>query len=457
MPADGQIVDLAGRVLVPGFHDAHLHLLHLGIQAGRLSLASCRSRAELADTVRAARDREPTSGFLIAENWDETVWDRPVPPDRALLDEVVPDRPLILRRVCGHAAVANSPALRRLRETWGGAGVDFATGVLLEAPVLHLDDLFPPGADESRRAFAWSSRHCLARGVTTASDFLRPRACRAYRDVLAAGDLPLRVNAWFYEECLDEPGLLETLPATDRFALRGLKLFADGSIGARTAALAEDYAGSPGRRGSLLLADAALAASLQRAHAAGWAVAIHAIGDRAITQVLDAFAALPPAENRDRRHRIEHLELPRPADVRRLGAVGVRPCMQPNFSGRWGGPGGLYEQALGPARLRASNPFRTVLEQRCGLFFGSDGMPVSPLFGIRSALNHPTAAQRLTFAEALDLYTVAGARAVRGDDRSGRLAAGCDADLAVLADLGGDEVALTVVAGRVVHGAPDRT
>jgi predicted amidohydrolase YtcJ len=239
--------------------------------------------------------------------------------------------------------------------------------------------------------------------------------------------------------------------------LRGLKIFADGSIGGRTAAVFDEYADRPGEHGTLIQDDAALLTSIRRAHEAGLAVAVHAIGDRAIAQVLDAFAAFPPSEIHERRHRIEHFEMARPEDIRRAKELGLRPCMQPNFAGRWGQPGGMYEVALGPDRAKAMNAFRSALAAGTGVFFGSDGMPPSPAFGIRSAVDHPTPSERLTAEEAHRLYSEAGADAVAGDRRSGRIEVGADADLAVLpVDDQDDEVDLTLLDGRVVHrrGSP---
>ncbi|MGH2570769.1 MAG: amidohydrolase family protein, partial [bacterium] len=169
--------------------------------------------------------------------------------------------------------------------------------------------------------------------------------------------------------------------------------------------------------------------------------------------VLDSFAELPPEEIRARRHRIEHFEMARPEDVRRAAQLGVRPCMQPNFVWRWGRPGGMYEKALGPDRARRMNAFRSALDGGTGVFFGSDGMPPSPRLGIRAAVEHPVEAQRIGEEDAHRLYSEAGADAVRGDRRSGRIEPGADADLAVLPAAERDEVDFAIVDGGMVHRA----
>lgn len=449
--AGAEIVELRGRRVAAAYHDAHFHFLEAGLVAARPSFDSCRSLGDLADVVADAA-REPGDGFLFCEGWDQNDWDEGGMPSRALLDSVAPDRPVVASRVCGHVAVANSRALEEIGRRWSGKGVDAESGVLLEEPALRLEEMFPPDADEVDRAIDAAAALCRRLGIGTGCDFLRPFAARVWRERLARGDVPVRINAYVFEECLDDPDLVHAPPASDRFRVRGLKLFADGSVGGRTAAVFEDYADRPGERGTLMFDDARLAASVRRGHDAGLAVAVHAIGDRAIAQVLDAFGELPPDEIRARRHRIEHFEMARPRDVRRAAELGVRPCMQPNFVGRWGRPGGLYEVALGRERARRMNAFRSALDARTGVFFGSDGMPPSPRFGIRSAVEHPVETERLTEEEAHRLYSEAGAEAV-GEHRSGRLAPGADADLIVLPPDEGDDVDLTILGGRVVRRA----
>ena len=449
-------IDLRGRVLVPGFQDAHFHFLQYGQWLARPSLAACRSldewRAMLDDALRAA----PGTDVLFAEGWDESGWTTRTRPARADLDALAPGRPVVARRVCGHFAVANSAALRLLASRWNGPGIDPASGHVDEEPALALDELFPPDAAGARAALDAAARACAALGITTACDFLRPRALDAYAVALREADLGVRVTAWVLEDCMAPDGSIPRDPGTsDRFVVRGLKIFGDGTIGGRTAALFEDYADRPGTRGRLLVEPARMAALVARAHRAGRAVAIHAIGDRTIAVALDAFAAAPREENEARGHRIEHLELPRREDIERLPALGVRPCVQPNFL-RWAGPDGLYETALGAARLRGMNPFRTLVDAGARPFFGSDGMPAGPGSGIRAARDHPVVSERLSPDLAIRLYTEEAA--VPGRAVTGRIAPGEIADLAVFADRPDrlpdpGRADLTLVDGRIVHGA----
>jgi predicted amidohydrolase YtcJ len=454
LPAGAERVELNGRVVVPGFQDAHFHFLQYGRTLLRPSPAHCASREELLAAIDDAHRRRGGRAALICHGWDESAWPIRRPPVRADLDAIAPDRPIVARRVCGHFAVANGAALALLAERWKGGGVSPETGHVVEEPALELDELFPPDAPEAAAALEAAGRACLALGITTACDFLRPRGLATYAAALAASTLPLRITAWVLEECLDEAGGIPGDPgASDRFVVRGLKVFCDGTIGGRTAALLDDYADRPGERGRLLVSRPKLRALVRRAHAAGRAVALHAIGDRAIAEALEVLGELPREEIAERGHRLEHVEMPRPSDPARLAALGVRPCVQPNFL-RWAEPGGMYETALGRERWRRMNPFRSLLREGCRPFFGSDGMPASPALGIRHALAHPVESERLTVDEAVRLYTEEAA--TPGRPSRGRLAPGEPADLAVLADLPErlpppGLADLTILDGAIVH------
>lgn len=458
LPPGGRIFDAGGRAVSPGFHDAHFHFLQMGIKASHPTLARCRSREEALDAVEEGLRRHPGRRLLVFEEWDETNWTEPTLPTREELDRVAPGQAVVLRRIDDHTAVANTTGLERLRAVWQGDGIDERSGLCREDVVLLLEELFPPDEDELAAAFAAAASLCFSLGITTTCDFLRPGACDAYADRFDAVHPTPRIDAFVWEQCLGDAARLDALPLSSRLRLRGVKAWADGSVGAREAALFEDYTDRPGARGTLCYTDAELERIVRAGHDAGLAVAVHAIGDQAISQVLDAFAKLPREEIAARRHRIEHFELPRDADIDRLVELGVRPCVQPNFVGLWAGPGGLYERALGVDRLRRMNPLGTLLRRGTGVFFGSDGMPASPLFGIRSAMKHPAPGERLTFAEAHRLYTEEAALAVTGDGAGARLEPGARADIVVLPappdvliESAESEVALTVAGGRVVH------
>lgn len=450
------IVDLAGGWLIPGLQDAHSHFMQQGILARRPSLAQCTSLDDFSSAIAAALRDRPGTDLVTFEEWDETMWDHPIVPTRATLDAIDRRRPILARRVCGHLTVANTPALAEIAALWSGPGIEAESGHLVEEPSLHLDEMLLSDADEAIACLKAADSLYLARGITTACDFLRPSLLPHWIRWLEEGGGQVRVNAYLLEECFDDPELVERAGA-ERFTVRGLKIYADGTIGGRTASVYEDYSDRPGGRGAMLIEPEDLRRSVRRAHDAGWSVAIHAIGDRTIDEALKAFEALGAEQTRGRGHRIEHVEMPRDADFERLRTLDVRPCVQPNFL-QWAAPGGLYETALGSDRLSRMNPIRTFLDHECHPFFGSDGMPTSGPFGLRHAMNHPVEAERVSFDEALLLYPAAAADAVPGHVCPGRIEPGAPADLAVFADRPDrlpdlTEAELTVVDGQIIHSS----
>jgi hypothetical protein len=241
-------------------------------------------------------------------------------------------------------------------------------------------------------------------------------------------------------------------------------VFADGSFGARTAALFDPYDDEPRATGQLIQSPKELTSLLARAHSAGFQLAVHAIGDRGVDVVIEAFSRVLDREPRDgHRHRIEHAELFPEDGLGRMKELGLVASMQPNFVARWSAPSGLYERRIGRARLERNNPFRHILRRRIPLAFGSDGMPYGPLGGLAGAIDAPFPAQRIPATEALRAYTAGGAFAAFAESDVGTLAAGKLADFAVLSgDPRRDPVAdlavdATVVGGSLVHPRPRAT
>lgn len=464
-PGAVERLELGGLVVAPGFIDAHTHLGHMGFGLARPDLAGLGSAAAVLERVHAALARHDPARPLIAEHWDDGMW---APGDRLLradLDRLAPKTPLILRRVCGHMAVANSAAIERLlADRWGAeysarGFVNADSGALVEDAAMRLSQLFPPTAAEIAHALELALAHAARLGVTSAHDIVTPGALRAQQAARAGGRLKIRIIAHVALETLDalaELGLASGF-GDDRLRLGGVKFFTDGSFGARTAALNAPYADRPDTTGLLLIAADELARLVRRTHELGLPAVIHAIGDRAIAAALAALEAIGPAEVRAGRHRIEHLELTPDDLVARLARVGAIASMQPNFVARWGGAGGMYEQALGAERLRLTNRFATLAERGVPLAFGSDSMPMGPLAGLAGAVHHPAAAERLAPAAAFRAYTAGGAYAGSTADDLGTIAPGKLADLVVLTSDPRDEhalascrVAATVVGGRVV-------
>jgi predicted amidohydrolase YtcJ len=367
--------------------------------------------------------------------------------------------------------VANGAALARLARHPAAADyttrglVDAASGALVEDAAMRLGEVFPPGDDEVAAAHEAALAHAARLGITGVHDIVTTSALRAHQASRRNGRLTLRITAQIPVEHLDA---LERVGLTGGFGdlwlkLGGVKLYLDGSLGARTAALIKPYADRSGEQGLLLFEEDRLRALVRRIDALGLEAVIHAIGDRAIAAAIAALESLGSEAVRARRHRLEHCELT-PGDlVERLARVGATASMQPNFVTRWGAPGGMYETALGSARLAEMNRFRSLQQRGVPLAFGSDCMPMGPLSGLAGAVKHPLAGERLTAAEALAAYTSGPAWAGFSEAETGSIEAGKLADLVILEgdplaaeDPGADcRVVGTVVGGRCVFEAAE--
>jgi predicted amidohydrolase YtcJ len=240
----------------------------------------------------------------------------------------------------------------------------------------------------------------------------------------------------------------------------GLKIFCDGALGARSAALSEPFADDPGNKGMFVHDRKDLDHMVTDANDAGIQVAVHAIGDEGIEAALSSIeAALDRNPRKDHRHRIEHLELPSADHIARMRKRGIVASMQPNFVGEWGGINGMYVDRLGPERAKRNNPFAEVLKAKVRMVFGSDCMPFSPLYGIYSAVNAPYPSQRISVEDAIAAYTREAAYASFEEGLKGSIEDGKLGDFVVLAgdpfadpgNVASVGVTKTIVGGEVVY------
>ena len=475
-------IDLAGRVLLPGFVDAHVHLGMVGRYLVNADLRVADSPADCVDLLEE-RAEGTNDEWVLGFGFDESTWregERRY-PTREDLDRVSEERPVVAFREDMHIAAVNSVVIDRFIDEMPPEDVHEEdgepTGVIVEEAVDVLYREIEPGPERTRELLLAAQDEANRLGVTGVHDMVRNSpAPGVYRDLELAGDLTLRVRINYWADHLDaliEAGL-RTNHGSEFVRTGAIKTFTDGSFGGRTAKLSFPYAdgadqrsagnGSGARRdgaeetGQWVVPPKELEGIVGKADDAGFQVTAHAIGDEAIGAVLDAYEGT--ADPAGSRHRVEHVELATDEHVERFAESGVVASMQPNFL-KWAGEGGLYEARLGAERRGATNRFPTFLDAGVPLAFGSDCMPLDPLLGVHQAVNPPAENQKLSVTDALRAYTLGAAYAGFDEDRLGTVEVGKRADFTVLdrspwehpGDIENIEVALTIVDGEVVHDA----
>jgi len=464
-----EVVDLEGRVLLPGFVDAHTHVTTLGRYLVHADLSDADSADACVERLaELAADRE----WLLGYGYDESGWSAARYLTRDDLDRVSEERPVVAFREDLHTASLNSVALARLREDLPGADVrtedGTPTGVVVEDAVGAVREATAPDREETAALVRAAQDRAVSLGVTGVHDMVRnSHAPRVYRDLAAAGDLRVRVRVNYWADHLDavEEAGLRTNGGGRMVRTGAIKTLTDGSFGARTAKLRDPYEGggedgngtdgAANDTGQWVVDPDRLRDIVKRATALGLQVAVHAIGDRAIEAALDA---VEDAAAGDHRHRIEHAELMDDDLLARFAESGAVASVQPNFL-KWAREGGLYDRRVGERRL-STNRYADLLDAGVPLAFGSDCMPLDPLFGVQQAVTAPDAGQRLPVTEALRAYTAGAAHAGFDEERLGTVEPGTCADFTVLerspwttpadgiSDIG---VAMTVVDGDVVY------
>ena len=454
-----RVVDLDGATVVPGLVESHGHLNEIGEKAEEVSLVGARTESELADRLRAAGERPPGE-WILGSGWDEGEWADAL-PDRAFLDALYPDRPVVLKGLRGFGTLGNARALEAagLRadtpDPVGGTLVrrpdGSLSGVLLNNATDRLHDAIPERSMAHRRRILLSGMDALLRAgyVSTHHAGVRTDYLPVYQSLADAGDLPMRVEAMLAVGVPDAPDRAiwsARGPTEDPEAMlqvRSVKAYYDGSLGSRGAKLIDDYADQPGHRG-VAGADYGFDAEAVEAWiAAGFQAGIHAIGDAGNRDVLDFYEGVfrrhPGA--RALRHRVEHAQVVHPDDLARFGALGLVASMEPGHAvedSPWA------EDRLGPDRVRGAYAWRSLRRGGALLIFNSDftGTDWSPFYGLYAAQTRQkkdgtpeggwTPEEAVTAEEALRAYTVWPARASGREALTGTLEAGTWADLTVL-------------------------
>lgn len=492
----GEAVDLNGRLVIPGLVDAHVHLsmyAHFLHNVDLTAATSAQHGAELVGKrVKEIPPELPPDRWIRGHGWAQDDWPDRRFPTAAHLDAVVPDHPVYLTARSGHAAWVNSAALRRAgitSQTSDPPGGQIArdasgrpTGILFETAMELASRLIPAVtpeqvADQVKAAVERAHRG----GLTGVHDFDGATAFRAYQILKNAGELSLRIVKNIPVDLLDhaiELGLRWGF-GDDWLRIGGVKSFVDGALGTRTAWMIEPYEGEPDNIGICVTDPEELAENISKASAAGLPSTVHAIGDRAVHQLLNAYQAVREQEARrgvtpDRlRHRIEHVQIIHPDDVSRLGQLGIIASMQPNHATS----DMIMADTYWGERADYAYNWRLQLDAGAVLALGSDAPiePIEPLPNIQAAVirRRPDGSPgpdgwrsgdggrgRLTVDEAVRGFTLGPAYAAGMEDRLGRLAPGCLADLVVLeqdiytcppAEIGTTGIMGTMVGGRWVH------
>ena len=490
-----KVIDARGRFVMPGFNDAHIHLIEGGMQLDNVDLKDAASFEEFARRIGERAAATPKGEWILGGNWDEQAWTPTVLPAKALIDPVTPDTPVFVGRYDLHMGLANSVALTlagitaKTPDPPGGAIVRDArgnpTGILKDAAMSYVQRVIPDATPERRqRALKRALEHMAALGVTSVQDMGPAQADMAlYASLADKGELTARIRvAPALATWVDLAGRGAVKPFSGAFLRSGaVKAFADGSLGSTTALFFEPYTDAPAARG--LLADEmqpldGMRSRLVQADKAAQQICMHAIGDRAISMTLDLFRDVEAANGpRDRRFRIEHSQHVAPGDFSRYAALNVIASVQPYHAiddGRWA------EKRIGPDRIKTTYAFRGFLDHKVRLAIGTDWpvAPLDPVLGLYAAVTRATLdgknpggwvpAQKITLAEAIEAYTMGAAYAEFQEQDKGSITAGKLADLSILGTdpfaveppaLRDLKVDMTIVGGRVVYerkqGRPD--
>lgn len=443
--------DMKGRVLVPGMIDAHGHVVQLGIAALTLDLSDTRTLEDAKAKIAAYARENPERPWIVGRGWNQEVWGLGRFPTAADLDAAVADRPVVMTRADGHAVWANSAALKAAGVTAttlnpAGGRIEKPLGTLVDRATDLMEKVVPKVSPKDRTAaFLKAQQILLGYGVTAIADMgTSLDDWMTYRRMGDTGALRVRIMS--YALGIDTAVTIGGTGPTpwlydDRLRLEGVKLYADGALGSRGAWLKADYADAPGQRGLGFLSDDQLQNIMSRAAMDRYQVAVHAIGDRADSQVIDSIAELSQTYKGDRRWRIEHAQVVDPADFKSFGRYGIIASMQPTHqtSDRL-----MAEARLGPARLAGAYAWKSLLDSGARLAFGSD-VPVErpdPWAGWAAAFTRTDAngepaggwqpEQAVTREQAWWAYTGGASYAGFAEDRFGVLAPGQRADFLIL-------------------------
>ncbi|MEO8573006.1 MAG: amidohydrolase [Pyrinomonadaceae bacterium] len=477
-----RVIDAKGKLIVPGFNDAHVHFLEGGFQLSSVDLRSAKTPQEFVERIRTFAAKLPKGRWILGGKWDHENWTPNNLPTAAMIDAATPDNPVFIDRLDGHMALANSLAMKlanvdkNVKDVEGGEIVRDAagnpTGIFKDAAMAHVGRVIPDFSfEEKLEATQAATDYVSSLGVTSVQDMSAGSDVGVYQELMRQGKLKTRVYG-----CSPLSDYKRWQNAGVRSAFGNamirvgcLKGYADGSLGSTTAWLFEPYLDAPNSTGLASDEIPKIGDNIINADKAGLQINIHAIGDRANATILDNFAKAEQANGpRDRRFRIEHAQHLRLEDIPRFGRMKVIASMQPMHiidDGRWAW------KRLDEKRLKGTYAFRSLLDSGAVLAFGSDSpvAPINPLFGIYAAVTRRTLddknpngwipEQKISVEEAVRAFTWGSAYAEFQESVKGTLEPGKLADFVMVSDdiftidpvkIRDAKVLLTVVGGKIV-------
>lgn len=482
-----KVINAKGKLVIPGFNDAHVHFLETGVQLSSVDLRSAKTPQEFVERIKAFAAKLPKGRWILGGKWDHENWTPNDLPTAAMIDAVTPDNPVFIDRLDGHMALANSLAMnlakvdKTVKEVEGGAivrdGAGNPTGVFKDAAMSYVSRVIPDFSfEEKLEAAQAASDHAASLGVTSVQDMSAGTDVGVYQELMRQGKLKTRIYG-----CSPLSDFKRWQNTGVRFAFGDamlrvgcLKGYSDGSLGSTTAWFFEPYLDAPSSTG---LASDEIAKTPDNALAAdkaGLQIRIHAIGDKANATILDIFDKTTQANGqKDRRFTIEHAQHLRQEDIKRFGAQKVVASMQPFHiidDGRWAW------KRLDEKRLKGTYAFRSLLDSGGILAFGSDSpvAPLNPLLGVYAAVTRRTLddknpngwipEQKISVEETVRAFTWGSAYAEFQENEKGTISPGRLADFVMVSDdiftidpvkIRDAKILMTVVDGRIVFQKPE--
>lgn len=479
-----KVIDLYGKTVVPGFIDAHVHFFSYGSSLKELNFVGTKSISEILEIVKKNLPNYKKGEWITGHGWDHEDWEKKEFPTYKEISEITPENPVYFTRVDGHAGWANKKAMeiagitKETKDPPGGKIIrderGEPTGVFIDSAQDLIEKHIPPKSKEWKKdAILKAQEECIKLGLTEVHEAGTPEdILEIYRELLKEGKLKLRIYAMLsgVEHFERYIGKAPVIREGGKLTVRSVKLFMDGALGSKGAALFEPYSDDPGNYGLLLMDENKLYEITKKALKNGYQVCVHAIGDKANFLVLNAFErAIKETGIKDHRLRIEHAQVVRPEDMNRFSDLGVIPSMQPTHA-----TSDMYwaEKRLGIERAKGAYAWKSIMKKGAKIAGGSD-FPVenpNPLWGFFAAITrcdhtgwpeggwHPD--EKMTREEALRCFTVNAAYSAFEENIKGVLKPGMLADFVVLSkdimtipemEILKTEVVMTVIGGEIVY------